>query len=132
VSAREPQKEGDWFGGPHREALVLLNLLVAEDGFKSAGGDPFIGRRLGTLLHAAGFERLELTSAISPALSNVQAIAGFAQRRLNDPEFVARVVRRGWITAEQSAELARATLVWSESDESVVAFGECIAIGWKP
>src|SRR5262249_16407389 len=71
VSAREPQKEGDWFGGPHREALVLLNRLVMEDGFKSARRDPFIGRRLGTLLHAAGFERLELTPALSPALSHV-------------------------------------------------------------
>jgi SAM-dependent methyltransferase len=132
ISTREPQKEGDWFGGPHREACVLLNRLIIEDGFKSAGGDPCIGRRLGTLLHAAGFERLELTPALSPALSNVQAVAGFAQRRLNDPEFVARVVRRGWITAEQIAELARAILVWSESDESVVAVGECMAIGWKP
>ncbi|MBV9173218.1 MAG: hypothetical protein JOZ81_24400, partial [Chloroflexi bacterium] len=49
--------------------------------------------------------------------------------RLNDPEFVARVVRRGWITAEQIAELAPAILVWSQSDESVVAVGECMAIG---
>src|SRR5215831_2648810 len=80
VSAREPQKEGDWFGGPYREILPLINSLIMEDGFKSVGGDPFIGRRLATLLHAAGFERVELTPSLSPALSNVQAAAGFVQR----------------------------------------------------
>lgn len=132
VSAREPQKEGDWFGGPQREVLTLINALIMEDGFKSAGGDPFIGRRLATLLHAAGFERVEVAPSLSPALSNVQVVAGFAQRRLADPEFVARVVRRGWITAEQIAGLAGAVHVWSESNESVVAVGECMAIGWKP
>src|SRR5262249_38863274 len=42
LSAREPQKEGDWFGGPHREAFALINNLVMEDGFKASGGDPFI------------------------------------------------------------------------------------------
>ena len=132
LSAREPQKEGDWFGGPHREAWDLLNYLIIEDGFKSAGGDPFIGRRLANLLHAADFERVEATPCLSPALSDVQTVAGFAQRRLTDPQFIARVVRRGWITAEEIADLARAVRVWSESHESVVAIGECIVIGWKP
>jgi len=110
----------------------LLNILIMEDGFKAAGGDPFIGRRLASLFHAAGFERVELTPCLSPALSNVQAVAGFAQRRLADPEFVARVVRRGWITVEQLVVLAGAIRVWSDSNESVVALGECTAIGWKP
>src|SRR5262249_41688781 len=132
VSAREPQKEGDWFGGPYREILPLTNSLIMEDGFKSVGGDPFIGRRLATLLHAAGFERVELPPSLSPALSNVQAAAGFVQRRLADPEFVERVVRRGWVTAEQVANLTRAVQVLGESDESVIAVSECIAIGWKP
>jgi len=110
----------------------MFNNVVIEDAYKSAGSDPFIGRRLATLLHAAGFERVELSAAYSPALSNVQAIAAFAQQRLADREFVARVVRRGWITAEQLADVARAVQVWSESEESIVALAECIAIGWKP
>jgi|SRR5579859_1332844 len=132
VSVREPQKDGDWFGGPHREVMTLINSLVIEDAFKSGGSDPFVGRRLGTLLHAAGFERVELWPSYSPALSNVQAIAALVQKWLTDPEYVARVVRRGWITAEQLAELPRAVQVWSESEESIVAVAECIAIGWKP
>jgi hypothetical protein len=78
---REPQKEGDWFGGPHRKAWTLLNSLIMKDGFKAASGGPFMGRRLATLFYAAGFELVELTPWLSPALSDVQAVAGFAQRR---------------------------------------------------
>ena len=40
MGAREPQKEGDWIGGPYREALMVFNQLVIEDAFKSVGRRP--------------------------------------------------------------------------------------------
>lgn len=132
IAVREPQKEGDWFGGPHREVLTLINNLVIEDGFKSSGGDPFIGRRLATLLREAGFERVETAPSYSPALSDVRTLAAFALRRLGDPEFTARVVRRGWVTAEQISEMSRVVEAWEGSDDSVGAVAECMAIALKP
>jgi SAM-dependent methyltransferase len=131
IAAREPQKEGDWVGGPYREALMLFNHLLIEDAFKSVGGDPCIGRRLGTLLMEAGFERVQLTPGYAPALSDVQAGAAFVLARLADASFVERVVRRGWITAEQLSALPKAVEAWRDSSSSVVAVAECMAVAWK-
>ncbi len=50
LAAREPQKEGDWFGGPHRQVLALYNKVITDYLFRSVAGDPFIGRRLAALL----------------------------------------------------------------------------------
>lgn len=36
----------DWYGGTHCEAVTEANRLVAEM-IRSAGGDPFLGARLG-------------------------------------------------------------------------------------
>ena len=76
---------------------VLLNRLIGEDAFKSVGGDPFIARRLGTLLLASGLERVEVVPGHSPALSSVGAVANFFSARLADVAFTSRVTRRGWI-----------------------------------
>jgi SAM-dependent methyltransferase len=131
IAAREPQKEGDWFGGPYRESVALFNSLLIED-WKAAGGDPFLGRRLGLLLREAGFERLELTPNCAPALSIPEVWAGAAQRLETEPEFAARSVQRGCITAEQVVGLADAIQQWAASPDSAVAAAECTAIGWKP
>ena len=76
---------------------MLLNRLIGEDAFKSVGGDPFIARRLGTLLLASGLERVEVVPGHSPALSSVGAVANFFSARLADVAFTSRVTRRGWI-----------------------------------
>jgi len=131
IAAREPQKDGDWIAGPHREALTLFNSLVIEDAFKSVGGDAFIGRRLGTLLRDAGFERLEITPAYALTFSNARALAGWALARLADGEFAERVVRRGWISAEEMADLPKSIETWGNDETSVVAAAECMVLGWK-
>jgi SAM-dependent methyltransferase len=130
LAAREPQKEGDWFAGPHCEAIRAFNGLLIDD-WKAAGGDPFFGRHLGVLLREAGFERLEIAPSCAPALSHPSAWASAAER-LGDPEFAARVVGRGSLTADQIAHLATAISAWSTSPEAVVAAAECTALAWKP
>jgi ubiquinone/menaquinone biosynthesis C-methylase UbiE len=132
IAARDPQKSGDWHAGPHREAMTLFNGLVIEDAFKSVGGDPFIGRRLGTLLRDAGFERLDVTPAYALTFSNARGLAAWVLARLGDAAFSERVVRRGWISAEQLADLSKSIKAWGESDTSVAAVAECTALGWKP
>jgi ubiquinone/menaquinone biosynthesis C-methylase UbiE len=132
LAVREPQKEGDWIAGPYREVMALFNRVLIEDAFTAAGGDAFIGRRLGTLLDEAGFERVQLAPGYAPALSNVQAVAGFVLARLADTAFTARVVRRGWITAEQLSSMPRAVEAWRDSRASLIAVAECTALGWKP
>jgi SAM-dependent methyltransferase len=131
IAVREPQERGDWFGGPYRETMSLLNDLILEDAFKAVGGDPFIGERLAVLLNEAGFTHVQLRPGYAPALSNVHAIAAFLLARLNDRAFADSVVRRGWITAEQLSGMAAAVEVWRASDSSVAAMAECTAIAWK-
>jgi hypothetical protein len=110
---------------------MLFVGLVIEDAFKSVGGDPFIGRRLGTLLLDAGFERIEVAAGYSPAISNVAATAAWCLGRLSDAAFCARVVRRGWISAEQLADMPAAISAWRDSPAAVVGVAECMGLGWK-
>jgi hypothetical protein len=93
VVVREPQKCGDWAAGPSRKAIILFVRLVIEDAFKSVGGDPLIGRRLGTLSLDAGFERVEVTPGYSPAISNVSLSTRMAESRCFSP--CARAINSG-------------------------------------
>jgi hypothetical protein len=105
--------------------------LIINDAYIAVGGDPFIGRRLATLLAEAGFEDMQLTPSYAPALSNVHAVAAFVLARLSDAAFTERVVRRGWITAERLTEMAGEVEVWRDSKSSVFAVAECMAIAWR-
>jgi ubiquinone/menaquinone biosynthesis C-methylase UbiE len=131
VAAREPQKEGDWFGGPNREIVTFYNQILVDDRFRSMGGDPFIGRRLAALFQEAGFEKVLATPGYAPAFSDPHAIAAAIIRFIGEGQFSARILEHDWLSAEQLAGMPEAVRVWGESDASVAAFAECMAIGRK-
>jgi ubiquinone/menaquinone biosynthesis C-methylase UbiE len=131
VSIREPQKDGDWFGGPCAEGPSLF-FQVAMHNWRAEGGDPCIGRRLAALLGEAGFVRIQQRAVYSAALGEVKSAARQMLSTLERPELQARAVARGWITAAMWDRLHDDITVWAASDASIAAFAECSAIAWKP
>lgn len=131
VAAREPQKEGDWFGGKNNDAVAEVNQMYVAD-FVEVGGDPFLGRRLKGLIQEAGFTDVEATPSFSPALSSVQVAGpGFANR-VQDSTYVEKTVRRGKYTVEDVRSLADRVAAWRADPAAVVGISECTALGWKP
>lgn len=131
VAAREPQKEGDWFGGTDCEAVKQVNEMYVED-IGAAGGDPFIGGRLNSMLLDAGFVKIEATPSYSPALSSVRTIGEMFEKRLKEPKFVEKVVARGKYSAADLESLAQRVLRWRSDPASICAISECTALGQKP
>lgn len=131
VAAREPQKGGDWFGGPCAEAIALF-FRVAILSWRGDGGDPCLGLRLGSLLHQAGFQQIEQRPLYSPALSDVQATAKAVLPALDRVELRERAVSRGWVTRATWDRLAEQIATWAADETSVAALAECSAIGVKP
>ena len=85
-----------------------------------------------SLRGAAGFERVDALPSFSPALSSVQAIGALFSRRLQEPDFVERVVKRGRHSADRLREMAGEIARWMNDDSSIVGISECTALGWKP
>jgi SAM-dependent methyltransferase len=131
IAVRELAKNGDWAGGLHWETVEAVNQMHADD-IAVSGGDPFIGRRMKSLLVAFGFERVDALPSFSPALSSVQAIGALFSRRLQEPDFVERVVKRGRHSADRLREMAGEIARWMNDDSSIVGISECTALGWKP
>ena len=131
VAAREPQKGGDWFGGPCAEAITLF-FQMAMLNWRADGGDPCLGLRLGSLLRQAGFEQIEQRPMYSPALSDVQATARAVLPALDRADLRERAVGRGWITRATWDRLAEQITTWAADETSVAALAECSAIGVKP
>ena len=131
IAAREPQKGGDWFGGPCAEAITLF-FHVAMLNWRADGGDPGLGVRLGALLRQAGFEQIEQHPIYSAAMSDVQATARAVLGALDRADFRERAVGRGWITPATWDRLAEQIATWAADATSVCALAECSAIGAKP
>jgi SAM-dependent methyltransferase len=131
IATREPQKEGDWFGGPCAEAPALFSQ-VGMHVWRAYGGDPCLGRRLATMLREAGFESIDQQPVYSAVLADVRASAKFMLSALERPEHRARAVTRGWMTGARWDRLAEEITTWADSADSIAAFAECRAIASKP
>ena len=131
IAVREPQKDGDWFGGPCAEAPTQF-FQVAMHNWRADGGDPCFGRRLAALLNEAGFVHIRQLPIYSAALGDVRTTAQHMLSALGRPELRERAVVRGWISAARWDQLSDEIALWASNDHSVAAFAECSAIGQKP
>jgi ubiquinone/menaquinone biosynthesis C-methylase UbiE len=131
VAAREPQKDGDWFGGPCAEAAAVFHQVAMQIS-RANGGDPCLGRRLATLLREAGFEHIDQRPCYCAALADVRATARVMLSALERPEARARALTHGGITAATFDRLAEEITTWAASEDSIAAFAECSAIAWRP
>jgi SAM-dependent methyltransferase len=131
VAAREPEKHGDWCGGSDYEAVYQVNQMLIDD-FKAVGADPFIGSRLKALLREAGFVEVDASPSYSPALSSVEMIGEGFGRRLQETDFIEKVVARGKHSAEDLKTLAQRVARWRADPASIVGMSDCSALARKP
>jgi SAM-dependent methyltransferase len=131
LAARDLAKQGDWVGGPRWQTVEAVNVMHAED-IAAAGGDPFIGRGLKALLGLAGFENVEAEASFSPALSSVPVVGALFMRRLQEPDFAARVVARGRYSTDRLHAMIGQIATWMQDETSVLGISECTALARKP
>ena len=131
LAARELAKQGDWFGGSHSDTLEAVNRIHINE-IQAAGGDPFIGSRLGSLLQSLGFLEIAATPDFSPALSSVEVLGALFMRRLQEEEFIQRVANRGRHSAAELRAMVPAVESWMQDGTSVVGMSECNVLARKP
>ena len=96
--------------------------------------DPYRGRALRSLLHAAGLERIEATTT-SISYGTPSRVRGFGRDRAEecrDGWYADGAERLGLGTSGDVREMERAWLAWSESPDAYAAFSWCRAIGFTP
>lgn len=107
-----------------RERLWLVNDPPA---------NPYLGRNLRGLLHAAGFENvLATTEALN--YGTPDAVRSFGQGRAQDCRdewYSTSAQKHGLADAATLAEIESGWLEWSESDDAYVSFAWCRSLGWK-
>lgn len=96
--------------------------------------DPYRGRALRGVLHAAGYERVEATTT-SISYGTEAAVRAFGRDRAEecrDGWYADGAERLGLGRADDVREMEDAWLAWSESPDAYAAFSWCRAIGFTP
>lgn len=128
IGVREMMKEGDWFAGPHADVVAQANGLII-DGIRALGGDPFLGKRLKSLLFEAGFAGVQGRPRYSQALSSTMPIRDLVVAFVTTPHFVEGLAAKGIATDAQHAEFINKVELWAADEGSVAAIAEYIAWG---
>jgi SAM-dependent methyltransferase len=118
VGLTSPDWGGFLLAPPDEEvdrALSLYQRLQVE-----RGGDVHVGRRLGSLLGAAGFERVRL-SARYECYEDRARIAGYLASRIEESERLDASVARGLAAPGEPAALAAALRRWSAEPAGLFA-----------
>lgn len=121
-------------GGPHEDVLRSFYDLRTQLWQAEGVADPYRGRALRGLLHAAGFERIEATTtSISYGTpSKVRAFGLDRAEDCRDDWYANGAEALGSATSEDVREMERAWIAWSESPEAYAAFSWCRAVGFSP
>jgi ubiquinone/menaquinone biosynthesis C-methylase UbiE len=96
-----------------------------------SGGDPRIGRRLGTLLAEAGFEgiRCSASAGVDGSVDAAERTGEFWGRYFEAAEFVTHVTVAGWADAAALSAMAAAWRTWGQSPGAFWARFWCEAVG---
>jgi SAM-dependent methyltransferase len=129
-AGREMMKAGDWFAGPHANALTEIDDMIIE-GMREQGGDPFFGKRLARILIDNGFNLIGARSRYSDVGSSVSLIGDLYMSFLGSPRGVEKLAARGLVTEKQQAARKREVQEWAADEGSLVATAEVIALGKK-
>jgi ubiquinone/menaquinone biosynthesis C-methylase UbiE len=120
--------------GPHEPLLRRFYAIREQLWQLDAGSDPYRGRALRGLLHAAGFERIVATTKYICHGTDT-AVQSFGMGRAADcrDEWYASAAQKyGLATSSDLQAMEQAWMEWSESPAAYAAFAWCRALGWKP
>jgi ubiquinone/menaquinone biosynthesis C-methylase UbiE len=114
--------------GARRKCMTLLTRMMERD-----GRDPRVGRRLGGLLHGAGFRQVR-TSASYEVAGTPEAKRIFYDRwaRLcEEADWMGQAISLGWVSKEEREALIATLRAEGATPEAFAAAAFCEAIGWK-
>ena len=115
------------------DPFIRGNSRVVRLGAQRSGGNPDVGRELGTLLHAAGFDEVFCTLAFEQPQRPEERTEYFSLvAGLFDGDLATLAVSEGWSTAEKVAEGVARTRDLANIPGSIWALPFGQAIGRKP
>jgi SAM-dependent methyltransferase len=120
--------------GPHEPLLRRFYAIREQLWQLDAGSDPYRGRALRGLLHAAGFERVVATTKYVCHGTDA-AVKSFGIGRAADcrDEWYASAAQKYRLATSSDLDtMEQAWMEWSESPAAYAAFAWCRALGWKP
>jgi ubiquinone/menaquinone biosynthesis C-methylase UbiE len=94
------------------------------------GGDPYVGRKLKSLLRQSGFIEIK-TSASYECYQNPTLIAEYLAMRIEGSETTDKAVEKGWTNPEAIEVMSKALRDWSNHPDALFAQAWCEAIGRK-
>lgn len=116
------------------DELIQQWLVIYEAHWAGVGGHPRLGRQLRSLLIGAGFRDVE-ASASYEVYSDVESrrfISQIAVSRVQEPDYIGRVLESGLASREQLAAISAAWSAWPERTNAFLAQAHGEAVGWKP
>jgi len=132
IGVRDREASADIMTGPFAESIrkQIMEVFIPDVYF---GRDLNMGLHLSTLVLEAGFGRVEQTASYEchSTRESVRYCADSHILRFSQPEFVDRVVERGFTDRSAVEEMLANLKVWREHPASSHSWAWCEAVGWK-
>ncbi|MCB0063726.1 MAG: methyltransferase domain-containing protein [Caldilineaceae bacterium] len=108
-------------------------LAVYEADWAGTGGHPRLGRHLGSLLLDAGFVDVNASASyeVYNDVDRRKFMADIVVSRLNEADFVERVLERQLADTEELEQMKAAYLSWQARPDGFMALAHGEAVGWK-
>lgn len=123
----------DWGGflitpaHPELEQAISYYKMVQQKN----GGNPYIGRHLGTFLKQAGFTQIQATASYE-CYQNLSVIAEYLALRIESSEKIDQAIEQNWTDAKTLKKMSQALREWSQHSEGMFAQAWCEAVAYKP
>ena len=130
LGIRDADRAGELFWPPApllANGLEMWNRLLQHN-----GADPFIGRRLRSLLHELGLQHVVAGASYEchGPLESVELAAESASAYFSGP-FAEQVEALGWMEQSEVEQLRAAWRAWEENPHAFWARSWCEVVGWK-
>jgi ubiquinone/menaquinone biosynthesis C-methylase UbiE len=131
VGFRELTFDGNLYeppAGARHQYYALLTRMMQHN-----GGEPFMGRRLGTWLCRAGFRRVTMAASYVSAGTpeEKQAVYEEQARLCEEGAWMEQAIALGWISRDGREHLRTALRAEGVDPEAFSAVASCEVVGWK-
>ena len=132
IGARVPD-HGGYLLNPSDNKILANSLKLQERLLQYKGGDPFIGRKLRGLLHAAKFIKVHVGASWDYAGTEDQVafVSSLLSSSFTDGGLVRQLLDLGWSTYESLQEMAAEWLKWKNDPSAILGIARCEGIGYK-
>ena len=130
LGIRDADRDGEIFW-PEKESLTKV-LDMWNRVMQHNGGDPFIGRRLRSLLTEIGLKRIEASASYEchGTPESVQYTVDIGSNYFSGV-FADQVIELGWMDRSEIENIVADWKIWGETPGAFWARSWCEAIGWK-